>query len=181
MKIRSESIGRLHDIPQVQTPPSTRRRSLRMPRLPTLLLRNNRIQLMLRGSATSCRLLRIRPTTHPENQAGRHWDGPRSCSAVAKRHSRTLGEENMKREIFCRPCGLRLGAVTQRQVSELDAAMSAQEKIVKVYGVLTCSAMCDFCGAGLNPKDAACCQSIVPIGGHYYEWETEYLEKATTQ
>lgn len=83
----------------------------------------------------------------------------------------------MKREILCKPCSLKVAALNPAaQVNALDAALAAQEKVVKVYGTLTKSSFCDFCCKLLHPGDPAAAISIVPIGGHYYPWEADYLK-----
>lgn len=86
----------------------------------------------------------------------------------------------MKREIFCLECGHRLGLINPvATVSGLDAAMAAQEKIVKVYGKLRVSCRCDFCAKDLTAGTQACCQSIVGIGQQYYKWEHEYIHESS--
>lgn len=88
----------------------------------------------------------------------------------------------MKREIFCHACALEVGRVMPfRQVSAIDAAIAAQESVVKVYGKLTHSVSCDFCNKPLNKGDTACCQSIVAMGGQYYQWEHEHIEPRQTE
>lgn len=82
----------------------------------------------------------------------------------------------MKRSLLCSECAKRFSRIDPyKQVTSLDAALSAQELVVHVYGEAHQQFSCDLCGADIPQGSKAMAESIVPIGQHYFEWEADYV------